>query len=84
MDWRGSRALLKNTMLEKTILFTRDTNPDLEGADFKAGETKTLNVASATRWLRRNAAVEVPAPTIEPEVPAKTPAAKAPAAGDKK
>ncbi len=43
-----------------TIMFTRDTDPEREGAEFKAGEFATLNVASSHRWLKRNAAVAAP------------------------
>ena len=43
-----------------TIMFTRDTDPEREGAEFKAGEFATLNAASAHRWLKRNAAVAAP------------------------
>lgn len=75
----------------KTILFTRDTDPVHEGAEFKAGQKETLVITSAERWLRRNAAVEVFAKAekaSEPEAPAKPSEpqapAKAPAAGTKK
>lgn len=75
----------------KTILFTRDTDPEREGAAFKAGESHTLVVTSAERWLRRNAAVVVPAKAApkaaeqEPAEPKAPEAPKAPASsGGKK
>lgn len=43
-----------------TIMFTRDTDPTREGAEYKAGEAVELNIASAHRWLKRNAAVAAP------------------------
>lgn len=43
-----------------TVMFTRDTVLEVEGADFKAGECVELNEASAHRWLKRNAAVVAP------------------------
>ena len=50
------------------IKFTADTNPELQGGDFKKGATLECSPASAHHWIRRGVAVEVvdkPAPTLK-------------------
>ncbi len=50
------------------IKFTADTNPKLQGGDFKKGATLECSSASAHHWIRRGVAVEVvdkPAPTLK-------------------
>lgn len=83
MERRGRKALPHHPMTTKTIMFTRNTDLQTEGAEFAAGDTKELPLASAERWLKRNAAIEVPkvekkaekpapAPEPEPEAPRAT------------
>ncbi len=50
------------------IEFTADTNPELQGGDFKKGAFLDCSPASGHHWIRRGVAVEVaakPAPTLK-------------------
>ncbi len=50
------------------IRFTADTNPEIQGGDFKKGATLECSPATGHHWIRRGVAVEVvdkPAPTLK-------------------
>jgi len=42
-----------------TVEFQWDTDEAKEGAEFKAGAIVVMSDASASRWIRRGAAIEV-------------------------
>jgi len=45
-----------------TVEFQRDTSEEKEGAEFESGAIVDMSDASAARWIRRGAAIEVVKP----------------------